>query len=193
MKKLTKIIAGTVLVGGIGVGTYIYVENTPSAFAAKNVISEKQAKEIALEKTKGGTIAEMELDRDGLKDKYEIEVHNGDKEYDLDIAAETGKISKIEEGMKDQDDNDDDGDDDNNSGDDNDSSDRDDQIDPAKIKITSEQAQSIALKKVSGTIKEMSLDDDYVYEFEIQKDGKDVDVNVDAVTGEAVVDKNDNN
>lgn len=193
MKKLTKIIAGTVLVGGIGVGTYTYVENTPSAFAAKNVISEKQAKEIALEKTKGGTIAEMELDRDGLKDKYEIEVHNGDKEYDLDIAAETGKISKIEEGMKDQDDNDDDGDDDNNSGDDNDSSDRDDQIDPAKIKITSAEAQSIALKIVSGTIKEMSLDDDYVYEFEIQKDGKDVDVNVDAVTGEAVVDKNDNN
>ncbi|MBH0166861.1 PepSY domain-containing protein [Fictibacillus sp. 7GRE50] len=193
MKKLTKIIAGTVLVGGIGVGTYTYVENTPSAFAAKNVISEKQAKDIALEKTKGGTIAEMELDRDGLKDKYEIEVHNGDKEYDLDIAAETGKISKIEEGMKDQDDNDDDGDDDNNSGDDNVSSDRDDQIDPAKIKITSEQAQSIALKKVSGTIKEMSLDDDYVYEFEIQKDGKDVDVNVDAVTGEAVVDENDNN
>lgn len=193
MKKLTKIIAGTVLVGGIGVGTYTYVENTPSAFAAKNVISEKQAKEIALEKTKGGTIAEMELDRDGLKDKYEIEVLNGDKEYDLDIAAETGKISKIEEGMKDQDDNDDDGDDDKNNDDDNERSDRDDQIDPAKIKITSEQAQSIALKKVSGTIKEMSLDDDYVYEFEIQKDGKDVDVNVDAVTGEAVVDKNDNN
>ncbi|MBH0156341.1 PepSY domain-containing protein [Fictibacillus sp. 5RED26] len=193
MKKLTKIIAGTVLVGGIGLGTYTYVENTPSAFAAKNVISEKQAKDIALEKTKGGTITEMELDRDGLKDKYEIEVYNGEKEYDLDIAAETGKISKIEEGMKDQDDNDDDGDDDNNSGDDNDSSDRDDQIDPAKIKITSEQAQSIALKKVSGTIKEMSLDDDYVYEFEIQKDGKDVDVNVDAVTGEAVVDENDNN
>ncbi|MGD6962400.1 PepSY domain-containing protein [Fictibacillus phosphorivorans] len=192
MKKITKIIAGTVLVGGIGVGTYTYVENTPSAFAAKNVISEKQAKDIALEKTKGGTIAEMELDRDGLKDKYEIEVYNGDKEYDLDIAAETGKISKIEEGMKDQDENDDDGDDDNNSGNDNDSSDRDDQIDPAKIKITSEQAQSIALKKVSGTIKEMSLDDDYVYEFEIQKDGKDVDVNVDAVTGEAVVDENDN-
>ncbi len=193
MKKLTKIIAGTVLVGGIGVGTYTYVENTPSAFAAKNVISEKQAKEIALEKTKGGTIAEMELDRDGLKDKYEIEVLNGDKEYDLDIAAETGKISKIEEGMKDQDDNDDDGDDDKNSDDDNERTDRDDQIDLAKIKITSEQAQSIALEKVSGTIKEMSLDDDYVYEFEIQKDGKDVDVNVDAVTGEAVVDKDDNN
>jgi uncharacterized membrane protein YkoI len=195
MKKLTKIIAGTVLVGGIGVGTYTYVENTPSAFAAKNVISEKQAKDIALEKTKGGTITEMELDRDGLKDKYEIEVHNGDKEYDVDITAETGKISKIEEGMKDQDDNDndDDGDDDNNSDDDNESSDRDDQIDPAKIKITSEQAQTIALKKVPGTIKEMSLDEDYVYEFEIQKDGKDIDVNVDAVTGEAVVDKNDNN
>ncbi|WP_137789300.1 PepSY domain-containing protein [Bacillus sp. E(2018)] len=195
MKKLTKIIAGTVLVGGIGVGTYTYVENTPSAFAAKNVISEKQAKDIALEKTKGGTVTEMELDREGLKDKYEIEVLNGEKEFDLDIVAETGKISKVEEGMKDQDDNDndDDGDDDNNSDDDNESSDRDDQIDPAKIKITSEQAQSIALKKVSGTIKEMSLDDDYVYEFEIQKDGKDIDVNVDAITGEAVVDENDNN
>ncbi|MBD7963875.1 PepSY domain-containing protein [Fictibacillus norfolkensis] len=197
MKKLTKIFAGTVLVGGIGVGTYTYVENTPSAFAAKNVISEKQAKDIALEKTKGGTVTEMELDRDGLKDKYEIEVHNGDKEYDLDITAETGKISKIEEGLKDQDDNDndndDDGDDDINSDDGNESPDRDDQIDPAKIKITSEQAQSIALKKVSGTVKEMNIDDDYVYEFEIQKDGKDIDVNVDAVTGEAVVDKNDNN
>ncbi len=194
MKKLTKIIAGTVLVGGIGVGTYAYVENTPSAFAAKNVISEKQAKDIALEKTKGGTVTELELDRDGLKDKYEIEIHNGDKEYDLDIAAETGKISKIEEGMKDQDDNDndDDGDDVNSRYDENEATDRDDLIDPSKVKITSDKAQSIALKKVSGTVKEMSLDDDYVYEFEIQKDGKDVEVNVDAVTGEAVVVKNDN-
>ncbi|WP_144699818.1 PepSY domain-containing protein [Fictibacillus phosphorivorans] len=191
MKKLTKIIAGTVLVCGIGVGTYTYVENTPSAFAAKNVISEKQAKDIALEKTKGGTVTEMELDRDGLKDKYEIEVLNGDKEYDLDIVAETGKVSKVEEGMKDQDDND--NDDDNDNGvDEKESSERDDQIDPSKIKITAEQAQSIALKKVSGTVKEMSLDDDYVYEFEIQKNGKDIDVNVDAVTGEVIVDQNDN-
>lgn len=190
MKKLTKIIAGTVLVGGIGVGTYTYVENTPSAFAAKNVISEKQAKDIALEKTKGGTVTEMELDRDGLKDKYEIEVLNGDKEYDLDIVAETGKVSKVEEGMKDQDDNDNDDDGDDNGVEKNESS---DQIDPSKIKITAEQAQSIALKKVSGIVKEMSLDDDYVYEFEIQKDGKDIDVNVDAVTGEAVIDQNDNN
>jgi uncharacterized membrane protein YkoI len=194
MKKLTKIIAGTVLVGGIGVGTYTYIENTPSAFAAKNVISEKQAKDIALEKTKGGTVSEIELDRDGLKDKYEIEVLNGDKEYDLDIVAETGKVSKVEEGMKDQDDNenDDDGDDENGV-DEEGSSERDDQIDPSKIKITAEQAQSIALKKVSGIVKEMNLDDDYVYEFEIQKDGKDIDVNVDAVTGEAVVDQDDNN
>ncbi|WP_416728618.1 PepSY domain-containing protein [Fictibacillus sp. JL2B1089] len=193
MKKLTKIIAGTVLVGGIGVGTYTYIENTPSAFAAKNVISEKQAKDIALEKTKGGTVTEMELDRDGLKDKYEIEVLNGDKEYDLDIVAETGKVSKVEEGMKDQDDNDNDDDGDNDNGvDEKESSERDDQVDPSKIKITAEQAQSIALKKVSGTVKEMSLDDDYVYEFEIQKDKKDIDVNVDAVTGEAVVDQNDN-
>ncbi|MGM0803829.1 MAG: PepSY domain-containing protein [Bacillota bacterium] len=193
MKKLTKIIAGTVLVGGIGVGTYTYIENTPSAFAAKNVISEEQAKDIALEKTKGGTVTEMELDRDGLKDKYEIEVLNGDKEYDLDIVAETGKVSKVEEGMKDQDDNDndDDGEDDNGV-DEKESSERDDQIDPSKIKITAEQAQSIALKKVSGTVKEMSLDDDYVYEFEIQKNGKDIDVNVDAVTGEVIVDQNDN-
>ncbi|MBH0168156.1 PepSY domain-containing protein [Fictibacillus sp. 18YEL24] len=191
MKKLTKIIAGTVLVGGIGVGTYTYVENIPSAFAAKNVISEKQAKDIALEKTKGGTVTEMELDRDGLKDKYEIEVLNGDKEYDLDIVAETGKVSKVEEGMKDQDDNN--TDDDNDNGvDEKESSERDDQIDPSKIKITAEQAQSIALKKVSGTVKEMSLDDDYVYEFEIQKNGKDIDVNVDAVTGEVIVDQNDN-
>ncbi|MQR94519.1 PepSY domain-containing protein [Fictibacillus phosphorivorans] len=191
MKKLTKIIAGTVLVGGIGIGTYAYVENTPSAFAAKNLISEKQAKEIALKETKGGTITELELDRDGLKNKYEVEVLNGDKEYDLDIAAETGKISKVEEAMKDQDENDDDKDD-NHSLNDDERSDRDDQIDPAKIKVTAEQAQAIALKKVSGMVKEMNLDDDYVYEFEIQKDGKDIDVHVDAVTGEAVVDTKDN-
>ncbi|ANC77299.1 hypothetical protein ABE65_010990 [Fictibacillus phosphorivorans] len=191
MKKQTKIIAGTVLVGGIGIGTYAYVENTPSAFAAKNLISEKQAKEVALKETKGGTITELELDRDGLKNKYEVEVLNGDKEYDLDIAAETGKISKVEEAMKDQDDNDDDKED-NHSLNDDERSDRDDQIDPAKIKVTAEQAQAIALKKVSGMVKEMNLDDDYVYEFEIQKDGKDIDVHVDAVTGEAVVDTKDN-
>ena len=64
----------------------------PKATTASKSISADQAKKIALDKTGGGTIVDFELD-DG---KYEIEIENGNKEYEIEISASTGKIIKFE-------------------------------------------------------------------------------------------------
>ena len=59
----------------------------------------EEAQKIALDKVGGGYLTKTELDYDdddGIK-KYEIEIKNGNKEYDLEINADTGEIIKYEE------------------------------------------------------------------------------------------------
>lgn len=189
MKKLTKVLAGTVLAGGIGVGVYAFSDNTPSVFAANDAISEKQAEDIALQRTNGGSVNELEFDRDDQKDKYEIEVHKDGKAYDLDILAGSGEITKFEEDRDD--------DLDESDIDDKDDEDRDDQVDAANMKISTEQAQNIALKQVPGTVTKIELDEEdgqYFYEIEINKDKQETDVDVDAMTGTVLkVDKDEDN
>ncbi|GGB47177.1 PepSY domain-containing protein [Fictibacillus barbaricus] len=189
MKKLTKVLAGTVLAGGIGLGVYAFSDNTPNVFAANDAISEKQAEDIALQRTNGGSVNELEFDRDDQKDKYEIEVHKDGKSYDLDILAGSGKITKFEEDRDD--------DLDESDIDDKDDEDRDDQVDAANMKISTEQAQNIALKQVPGTVTKIELDEEdgqYFYEIEINKDKQETDVDVDAMTGTVLkVDKDEDN
>lgn len=64
-------------------------------------ISTEQAQQIALERVGGGYLTKTELDLDdddGIK-KYEIEIKNGNKEYDVEINADTGEIIKYEEDL----------------------------------------------------------------------------------------------
>lgn len=68
--------------------------------ADAGILSEQQAKEIALEKTMGGNVVKIEFDKaddPGEKDSYEIKIIKEQIEYELDIDANTGEIIKYEE------------------------------------------------------------------------------------------------
>ncbi len=65
--------------------------------ASNDIISTEEAKNIAINKVGGGTVTKIEFDRDSYFPKYEIEVVNGTKEYDIDINATTREILKYEE------------------------------------------------------------------------------------------------
>ena len=57
-------------------------------------ISYERAKEIAIAKVGGGTVKEIELDRENGRLVYEVEVKYNGREYEIDIDAATGEIVK---------------------------------------------------------------------------------------------------
>lgn len=68
--------------------------------AKPKMISEQQAKNIALAKA-SGTITDFELDEDDDRLVYEIEIHNGKMEYEFKIDAYTGAIVEYQEDLDD--------------------------------------------------------------------------------------------
>lgn len=73
-------------------GTVTPVEPTNTS------ISIEQAQQIALDRVGEGylTKSELDFDDDGIT-KYEIEIKNGNKEYEIEINADTGEIIKYKE------------------------------------------------------------------------------------------------
>ncbi len=67
-----------------------------NANTATNLISKEKAIEAALTKAKG-TVTKIKLD-DGI---YEIELKNGQYEYDVDVDSFTGEIVDFEQDMED--------------------------------------------------------------------------------------------
>ncbi len=67
-----------------------------NANTATNLISKEKAIEAALTKAKG-TVTKIKLD-DGI---YEIELKNGQYEYDVDVDSITGEIVDFEQDMED--------------------------------------------------------------------------------------------
>lgn len=68
--------------------------------AADNVIGEKEAKNIALEKVPGAKtsdIIKFKLDTDDGRQEYEGEIIYNDKEYDFEIDAVSGEVLSWEE------------------------------------------------------------------------------------------------
>lgn len=60
-------------------------------------ITAEQAQQKAMERVGGGYLVKCELDHDDGVLKYEIEIKNGNKEYDVDVDANTGEIIKFDE------------------------------------------------------------------------------------------------
>ncbi|MCT6818780.1 MAG: PepSY domain-containing protein, partial [Lysinibacillus fusiformis] len=67
-----------------------------NANTTTNLISKEKAIEAALTKAKG-TVTKIKLD-DGI---YEIELKNGQYEYDVDVDSITGEIVDFEQDMED--------------------------------------------------------------------------------------------
>lgn len=63
----------------------------------KTTITAEQAQQKAMDRVGGGYLVKCELDHDDGVLKYEIEIKNGNKEYDVDVDAYTGEIIKFDE------------------------------------------------------------------------------------------------
>lgn len=167
MKRFNVVLAGTVLVSGLALGGYAL--NNGSALAnekkeeAQPGIMFDEAEAIALEETGGGIVQQLERDQDDGVELYEVEIEKEGHEYELDIAADSGKVIRAENERSDDDD--------------------DERTNLPKGTISSDKAIEIALKEVKGTVTEVELDEDdgqYVYEIEVKtnKDGETkIDVN----------------
>jgi uncharacterized membrane protein YkoI len=156
---------------------------------AKAKLSLDEAQVIALNKV-AGTVKDSELeDEDGVVVySFEIKTTAGDVN-DVKVNAENGNIVKVENDAKDKK---------NGTKEGNDGEENDDNIADlqAKAKLTSDEAQVIALKEVPGTVNKSELEDEdgvVVYGFEVKTASGDVkDVKVDAASGKIVKVEADN-
>jgi uncharacterized membrane protein YkoI len=142
------------------------VVQTKDVAATKDFISVDKAKEIALSE-QDGHIDNIDLEHDDGYSYYEIEIENGNAEYDIYIEAYTGEVLHVE-----KDDHNDDNDYENKKA--------------LENIISVEDAKNIAVEKVGGKVIEMELDEDdnrYEYELELITNDGEVDMTIDAVTG----------
>ena len=77
---------------------YVANQNTTNNQTNQTTITEDEAKKIATDRIGGsGEFVRCELDNDDGVLKYEIEVIKDNTEYDIDVDATTGEITKYEE------------------------------------------------------------------------------------------------
>lgn len=192
-KILVGTIASTIILGGaLGAGAMtdnfrtvgINTEETGASKTAgeSKVMSMKEAKDLALAEY-DGVVESIELDKEWRKDIYEIEMKDGETEYDIDLDAVTGEFVKVKEEKDDDDDDDDD-----RAGDGQNVKEED--------LITEEEAIDIATKEVPGTVSKVERDheDNRVeYDIEIQTDKGEADIEINAETGEIISVEQDQN
>ncbi|MER2256460.1 MAG: PepSY domain-containing protein [Priestia megaterium] len=173
MKVITTVLASAVLVGGLGASAYAMTDQSKSNDKKQTTtIEEARAKDIALQKTDGGDITNIQLAiEDGVK-QYEVDVTKGNKEYDVDIDSSSGKIIEFDEEQKDDEDE------------------REENLQNASPAISLNQAIKTALKSAKGTVNETDLDQEnnrLVYEIEIDTaDKREATVSVDAKNGNVI-------
>ncbi|WP_226038084.1 PepSY domain-containing protein [Aquibacillus saliphilus] len=206
-KTFISIVGALVVIGGAA-GIYQL-----SASPASANLSEEEAMTKAQSQFPGEVI-EIELERNGKNYVYEVDIEGSDRNYELSIDANTGEILKLEEDRKNtkketgsttKDDNSDDqnkkkdDDTDNNNVATNENKDtNDDDVDDNTTKkdnttkntpISAEKAKEIALAKFKGTITELELDEDdgyLLYELQLDTDKNEVELDIDAYTGEII-------
>ncbi|MFP3667651.1 PepSY domain-containing protein [Priestia sp. SIMBA_032] len=173
MKVITTVLASAVLVGGLGASAYAMTDQPKSNDKKQTTtIEEAKAKDIALQKTEGGDITNIQLAVDDGVKQYEVDITKGNKEYDVDIDSSSGKIIEFDEEQKDDEDE------------------REENLQNASPAISLDQAIKTALKSAKGTVNETDLDqenDRLVYEIEIDTaDKREATVSVDAKNGDVI-------
>ncbi|MBU8689935.1 PepSY domain-containing protein [Priestia megaterium] len=170
MKVITTVLASAVLVGGLGASTYAMTDQSKSNDKKQTTtIEEAKAKDIALQKTDGGDITNIQLAVDDGVKQYEVDITKGNKEYDVDIDSSSGKIIEFDEEQKDDEDE------------------KEEELQNVSPAISLDQAIKTALKSAKGTVNETDLDQEnnrLVYEIEIDTaDKREATVSVDAKNG----------
>ncbi|MBE2977392.1 PepSY domain-containing protein [Priestia megaterium] len=170
MKVITTVLASAVLVGGLGASAYAMKDQSKSNDKKQTTtIEEAKAKDIALQKTDGGDITNIQLAVDDGVKQYEVDITKGNKEYDVDIDSSSGKIIEFDEEQKDDEDE------------------KEEELQNVSPAISLDQAIKTALKSAKGTVNETDLDQEnnrLVYEIEIDTaDKREATVSVDAKNG----------
>jgi len=164
-KVVLKVALGFLAVLILGISSLLVVAlmNDEGADSAATVndqgISRQQAIALASSVVEG-KVTEVEFG-DGI---YEVEIMDGETEYDIEIDAATGKVIKVEK--------------------ENELGRRD--LEVIKPKISEDQAKKIALSNVEGKVTDLEakkVNGLYVYEVEIQNNGQEADVRVNMMTG----------
>lgn len=173
MKVITTVLASAVLVGGLGASAYAMTDQSKSNDKKQTTtIEEAKAKDIALQKTDGGDITNIQLAVDDGVKQYEVDITKGNKEYDVDIDSSSGKIIEFDEDQKDDEDE------------------KEENLQNASPAISLDQAIKTALKSAKGTVNETDLDQEnnrLVYEIEIDTaDQREATVSVDAKNGDVI-------
>ncbi|MEJ9304826.1 PepSY domain-containing protein [Priestia megaterium] len=173
MKVITTVLASAVLVGGLGASAYAMTDQSKSNDKKQTTtIEEARAKDIALQKTDGGDITNIQLAIDDGVKQYEVDVTKGNKEYDVDIDSSSGKIIEFDEEQKDDEDE------------------KEEELQNISPAISLDQAIKTALKSAKGTVNETDLDQEnnrLVYEIEIDTaDKREATVSVDAKNGNVI-------
>ncbi|MFP7415658.1 PepSY domain-containing protein [Priestia filamentosa] len=163
MKFKATVLAGAIAFGSAAYG--VHAMGTNSEEANKNTqpakISIDEAKSIAVKEV-DGKVTDVDQDREGPYVVYEVEVQTSNGEKDIEINGQTGKVLKDEDDLLKE-----------------------------QAKITAQEAETIALGKVSGEMTDLDLDYDdrtvkVVYEVEVTHNGLEQDVKIDAVTGDVL-------
>ncbi|MQR84925.1 hypothetical protein GFV16_03080 [Bacillus megaterium] len=172
MKVITTVLASAVLVGGVGASAYAMTDQSKSSTKTQTTIEEAQAKDIALQKTDGGDITNIQLAVDDGVKQYEVDITKGNKEYDVEIDSSSGKIIEFDEEQKDDDDE------------------KEEELQDVSPSISLDQAIKTALKSAKGTVNETDLDQEnnrLAYEIEIDTaDKREATVSVDAKNGDVI-------
>ena len=72
------------------------ISKNTSSNTKKKYISEEQAKQAALETAGGGSVVKIKFTTDDGIKVYEIDIINGNYEYEITVHAETGKILDVD-------------------------------------------------------------------------------------------------
>ncbi|WP_020006535.1 PepSY domain-containing protein [Salinicoccus albus] len=144
-------------------------------------IHKKEEAAAAAKENFDGDVEEVELDEDDGVLYYEIEMHNGSDEYEVDINAED--LSIIEEDY--------DGDNDRDEQTEENASEQEqknqsDQKSNSKSAVSSEEAIEIAQNEVGGGKVDDWEKDDGKFEIELDADGTEYEVEVKAADGEVL-------
>lgn len=133
----------------------------------KTMIDEERAKVVALEQVPNGTVVEVSHDLNDLHPNYEFTIQEENYEYEIEVDAYTGVITKIDQDFK--------------------IFDGSTTGNEKTISIDEVKAKEIALAQVpKGTVTKTSFDgDEYIpnYEIDIVADGYEYEFEIDARDG----------
>lgn len=165
-----------------------------------------QARQQA-EKQYNATVTEIELDRSGSEPRYDIDLENGEKLYDLTLNGNTGEVISLKESNRGTSSNTDSTDQSQASGDDQEQSKNEQTADDqqqsdkentapsqkqasqAEVKITMDEAIKIATDEVGGSVTDAEFDEEDglpVYELELKTADDEAEVVINAQSGEII-------